>query len=54
MKQLTFSMAMRDYFGLKPDQTLREFIEEMKALTPEDREEFKKLLTTVGYQIVSA
>lgn len=58
-KQMTFVAAMRDYFGYKtrPDGTpgtAGDFLQELKALTPEDKEYFKKNLATVGYDITNA
>lgn len=54
MKKLTFVAAMKDYFGLLPNETNTGFVAEIKALTPEDRAYFTTLLSTVGYEVVSA
>lgn len=54
MKQMTFITAMKDYFGMHPNQTAMEFMQEIKALTPQDRDWFKANLPSVGYEIVSA
>lgn len=54
MKKLTFVAAMKDYFGLLPNETNTDFMAEIKALTPEDRAQFTAMLATVGYEIVSA
>lgn len=51
MKLMAFVAACKDYFGLKPGQTLGEFAQEIKALTEEDRAWFKAEFTKVGYQI---
>jgi len=37
----TFMAACREYFGLKPNQTPLQFGQEIKALTPKDREDLK-------------
>ena len=54
MKQMTFLSAMREYFGMKPNQTAMEFMQEIKALSAAERDWFKSHLATVGYEIVSA
>jgi len=54
MKRMTFVQAMKDYFGLRPEQTPTGFMHEMKALTSEDREWFKANLPKVGYEIIVA
>lgn len=50
----TYSLitALLDFFGKKPNQTTSEFADEMKKLTPSDREEFKEALISRGYKIV--
>jgi hypothetical protein len=54
MKQMTFIQAMKDYFGLLPDQTPVGFMKEIKALSPDERSWFRSTLPSVGYQIVDA
>lgn len=44
MKQMKFVPACKDFFGQKTGQTLREFMDECKALTDKDRAELKPLL----------
>ena len=39
-----FLVAAQKYFGRKPQQTLKEFAEEMKGLTQADRQELAPLL----------
>lgn len=51
MKKTSFVMAMREFFGFKEGQTLSQFSEELKALTPEDRAFFARELKTVGYEV---
>lgn len=38
-KKTGFIVACKSYFGFKPDQTLLEFKNEVKELTPKDRED---------------
>lgn len=51
MKSMTLTAALKDYFGYKPGQTLGEFMGEVKALTTDDREYFKREFVKVGYAI---
>lgn len=48
---VSFTKACHDFFGRKPDQTLGEFQAELKALTPEDREYFKREFAKIGVEI---
>ena len=41
---MKFSVALKKFFGLKGDQTLSQFLEETRKLTPKDKEELKPLL----------
>lgn len=50
-KEMSFAMAMKDYFGLKQGDKLKDFFHELKELTDEDRKEFAKGLEQVGYTI---
>ena len=43
--------ALLDFFGKKPQQTTSEFAQEIKALTAEDKAEFKVALQARGYNI---
>lgn len=52
MKKLTFVAAMKDYFGLLPNETNIGFMAEIKALSPDERAHFTTLLATVGYEVV--
>lgn len=54
MKQMTFITAMKDYFGLKANQTAMDFMQEIKTLNPIEREWFRTNLATVGYEIIAA
>lgn len=37
---MTKIAAIRQYFGMKPNQTLKDFMEEIKALTTEEKDWF--------------
>jgi len=48
---ISFTKAVVDYFGKKPGQTLPEFQQELKALTPEDRAYFVREFKKVGIEV---
>ena len=48
MAEKTFTAACREFFGLKPNQKLTEFGQEIKALSYEDKLEIAKGLREVG------
>ena len=41
----------RKFFGFKPGQSLTEFGEEFKAMSPEDKADLKKSFEAMGYTI---
>jgi hypothetical protein len=41
---MKFSVALKKFFGLKGDQTLSQFLDESRKLTPADKAELKPLL----------
>lgn len=43
--QITFTMACRKFFDVKPGQTLLQFAQEIKALGEQDRLELAPLLS---------
>lgn len=49
LKHTTFISACKLFFGLLPNQTLQEFVAEIKALTPGDKKELIELFRSVGY-----
>lgn len=53
-KLMSYPAAMLDYFGHRdpsaPNKT-QAFMDELRALTDEDKAEFRQMLTTVGYEI---
>lgn len=53
MKSMSFVSAMKDYFGLKEGQSLNEFAQELRNLSPADKAWFQTNLATVGYEITS-
>jgi hypothetical protein len=54
LKEMTFPMAMRDFFGTKaPGEKASDFIKEIKDLTMEDRAFFAGELEKNSYKITS-
>lgn len=51
MKQMSLVAAVREYFGFLPGQTPMQFMAEIKELTLEDREYFKREFAKVDYLI---
>jgi len=49
LKNCTFIMACREFFGMLPGQTLQEFAKEVRELTTDEKKYFIELFTTVGY-----
>lgn len=45
---VTFVMACRKFFGLKLGQTLQEFAAELRALTPDDKNDLIAMFKDVG------
>ena len=52
VKKESFVLACSHFFGKKPGQTLKEFNDELKDLTPVDRIELISLFKSVGFEIV--
>ena len=52
-KQATFAAAMKEFFGLKPGQSLQGFAAELKALSDEEKAFFRAGLEQNGYQITT-
>lgn len=48
LKLMTFVAACKLFFGSLPNQTLVEFIKELKELTPDDKAELIQMFHTVG------
>jgi hypothetical protein len=51
MTQMSFTKACKEYFGYKPGQNLAGFMDELKALTAEDKAYFTKLFPSAGIEI---
>lgn len=51
-KTYSLTTACLDFFGKKPGQSTSQFAEELKALTIEDKAEFKSALMAMGYKII--
>lgn len=47
----TLTACMKHYFGLLPGQVLMDFLKELKALSPADKEDFRKGLIQNGYTV---
>jgi len=50
-KEMGFMAAMKDFFGYRPGTGMKDFMDEIKALTPADRVEFRGGLEKNGYII---
>jgi hypothetical protein len=48
MPQIGFVKAMKDFFGLRPGQTIMQFGAELRALTHQDKLDFAKELRSIG------
>lgn len=53
-KQMSFAAAMKDYFGPQPGGNSIGFLQELKALTPDDKKWFRENLPSVGYEIIDS
>lgn len=51
MQEMTFALAAKTFFGFKPGQSMAEFMQELKELTQQDREYFKREFVKVGITI---
>lgn len=51
-KKMSLTAALKDYFGYKEGQNAMGFMQELKALTAEDKAWFRTNLPSVGYEIV--
>lgn len=51
MKTMSFTAACNEFFGRKPGQTLQQFQLELKALTLDDRDYFKREFAKIGISI---
>jgi hypothetical protein len=51
METKTFAIAAREFFGYRPGQDLKSFAEELRALSPKDREDLKGYFRAVGIEV---
>jgi len=49
LKLCSFIQACREFFGILPGEPLQQFAAEVKALTPEDKQELIMLFRSVGF-----
>jgi hypothetical protein len=54
MIQMSFTKAIVEYFGKRPTQSTGEFMQEIKALSPQDRAWFKAEFAKMGWEIIEA
>lgn len=47
MEKMTPVSILRKFFGLKPGQTLQDFLAELKTLSPDERKELAELAAKV-------
>ena len=52
MIQMSFTKAIVEHFGKRPSQSASEFMQEIKALTPQDREYFKAEFAKIGIEVI--
>jgi hypothetical protein len=50
-KPQSLTAAIKDFFGFKPDQSLQQFMMELKELSDQDKTELKAGLIQNGYKI---
>ena len=51
MIQMSFTKAIIEIFPKRPSQTMADYMAEIKALTPQDREYFKAEFAKIGIEI---
>lgn len=54
MKKLKFMSACLVFFGKRPGQSLQQFGDEIKQLTPKDRKELTEMFPSVGIEVLPA
>jgi len=50
-KKATFAVALKEFFGLREGTTNKDFLTEMRALSPEDRAFYEQHLKKAGYDL---
>ena len=53
IKRMSFVLAMKDYFGMREGETTMGFLQELKALSDEEKQWFRENLPKVGYEIAA-
>lgn len=53
LKDTTLGVALKHFFGAPSGGGTNEFMEEFKKLTQDDKNEFKELLSSIGYTFKS-
>lgn len=51
---VSFTKACNDFFGRKPDQSIMQFRDELRALDAADREYFRREFVKVGITVDAA
>ncbi len=54
MKQRTFTVACKEFFGFHEGQSLSQFAAELKQLTEKDRADLTEMFKSIGYEIVKS
>mgnify|MGYP003440181037 CR=1 FL=1 len=52
MKKMQFTAAMKDFFGFKEGQGLKDFHAEIKALSDDEKQWFRVNLEATGHYII--
>lgn len=51
LKEMSLIAGIKEFFGYRQGQTMPEFMAEVRELTPEDRDYFRREMTKVGYKL---
>ncbi len=54
MQQKSFAVACKEFFGMRPGQTLADLMAELKSLTEKDRAELTEMFKSVDVEIVQS
>lgn len=54
MTKQTFAVACKQFFGIRPGTTTGDFMQELKALTPEDKADLKVEFAKIGIEIIES
>ena len=50
----SFPLAIKRFFGTLPGQTMKEFADELRALSADDKQDLIKMLEGVGFIVQAA